>query len=86
MAPAWHPGEAHDLWIILWKDIANVSDQIVSGRAKDAGTDILRNSQAKSVDIALGQMPGEHQANSGNIGPTEAQGFHLGVMLATGSL
>jgi hypothetical protein len=38
MAPAWHPGEAHDLWIILWKDIANVSDQIVSGRAKDAGT------------------------------------------------
>jgi hypothetical protein len=32
MAPAWHPGEAHDLWIILWKDIANVSDQIASGR------------------------------------------------------
>lgn len=27
-------------------------------------------------------MPGEHQANSENIGPTEAQGFHLGVMLA----
>jgi hypothetical protein len=28
MAPAWHPDEAHDLWIILCKDIANVSDQI----------------------------------------------------------
>ena len=52
MAPAWHPGEAHDLWIILWKDIANVSDQIVSGRAKDAGTaPLLTRGTEKPVEI-----------------------------------
>ena len=52
MAPAWHPGEAHDLWIILWKDIANVSDQIVSGRAKDVGTaPLLTRGTEKPLEI-----------------------------------
>ena len=52
MAPAWHPGEAHDLWIILWKDIANVSDQIVSGRAKDDGTaPLLTRGTEKPLEI-----------------------------------
>ena len=44
--------------------------------------DILRNGQAKSVDVVLGQMPGEHQAKAESTGPTEGQGFHLGVILA----
>jgi serine protease Do len=44
--------------------------------------DILRNGQAKSLDVVLGQMLGEHQAKAESSGPTEGQGFHLGVMLA----
>ncbi len=44
--------------------------------------DILRNGQARSLDIVLGQMPGEHQARAESKGSTEGQGFHLGVMLA----
>jgi serine protease Do len=44
--------------------------------------DILRNGQAKSLEVALGQMPGEHQAKAEITGPTEGEGFHLGVMLA----
>ena len=44
--------------------------------------DILRNGQAQSVDVVLGQMPGEHQAKAESTGPTEGQGFHLGVILA----
>ena len=41
--------------------------------------DVLRNGQAKTLEVALGQMPSENQASTG---PTEDQGFHLGVMLA----
>ena len=44
--------------------------------------DILRNGQAKSMDVVLGQMAGERQAKAESSGPTEGQGFHLGVMLA----
>jgi serine protease Do len=44
--------------------------------------DILRNGQAKTLEVALGQMPSEHQAKVENTGPIEGQGFHLGVMLA----
>ena len=32
--------------------------------------DILRNGQAKSLEVALGQMPGEHQAKAEITGPT----------------
>jgi serine protease Do len=46
--------------------------------------DILRNGQAKSMDVVLGQMAGEHQAKAESSGPIEGQGFHLGVMLAPG--
>jgi serine protease Do len=34
------------------------------------------------LEVALGQMPSEYQANAESTGPTEEQGFHLGVMLA----
>ena len=44
--------------------------------------DILRNGQAKSLEVVLGQMPGEHQAKAEITGSTEQEGFHLGVMLA----
>ena len=44
--------------------------------------DILRNGQAKTLEVALGQMPSEHQAKAESTGPIEGQGFHLGVMLA----
>ena len=44
--------------------------------------DVLRNGQAKTLEVALGQMPSEHQAKAESTGPTEDQGFHLGVMLA----
>ncbi len=44
--------------------------------------DVLRKGQSKTFDVALGQMPSERHANSENTGPTEGQGFHLGVMLA----
>ena len=44
--------------------------------------DVLRNGQAKTLEIALGQMLSEHQAKAESTGPTEDQGFHLGVMLA----
>jgi serine protease Do len=44
--------------------------------------DILRNGQAKTLEAALGQMPSEHQARAESTGATEAEGFHLGVMLA----
>ena len=44
--------------------------------------DILRNGQAKTLEVALGQMPSEHLAKAESTGPTEDQGFHLGVMLA----
>jgi serine protease Do len=44
--------------------------------------DILRNGQAKTLEVALGQMSSEHQAKAEGAGPTEGQGFHLGVMLA----
>ena len=44
--------------------------------------DILRNGQAKSLDVVLGQMPGEHQVKTESTGSTEGEGFHLGVMLA----
>jgi serine protease Do len=43
--------------------------------------DILRNGQAKTLKVALAQMPNEHQAKE-STEPTEGQGFHLGVMLA----
>jgi serine protease Do len=44
--------------------------------------DVLRNGQAKTLEVALGQMPSENQAKAESTGPTEDQGFHLGVMLA----
>jgi serine protease Do len=44
--------------------------------------DVLRNGQSKTFDVALGQMPSEHQAKAENTGPTEGQGFDLGVILA----
>ena len=44
--------------------------------------DVLRNGQAKTLEVALGQMPSEHQAKAESTGPIEDQGFHLGVMLA----
>ena len=44
--------------------------------------EVLRNGQSKTFDVALGQMPSEHQAKAENTGPTEGQGFDLGVILA----
>jgi serine protease Do len=44
--------------------------------------DILRSGQAKSLEVVLGQVPGEHQAKAESTGSTEGEGFHLGVMLA----
>jgi serine protease Do len=44
--------------------------------------DILHNGQAKSLEVVLGQMPGEHQAKTESTGSTEREGVHLGVMLA----
>jgi serine protease Do len=44
--------------------------------------EVLRNGEAKTLKVALGQMPGERQAKAENTGPTEGQGFHLGVVLA----
>ena len=34
------------------------------------------------MEVVLGQMPGEHQAKAESTGPTDGQGFHLGVILA----
>jgi serine protease Do len=44
--------------------------------------DILRSGQTKSLEVVLGQIPGEHQASAEGAGSTEREGFHLGVMLA----
>jgi serine protease Do len=44
--------------------------------------DILRSGQTKSLEVALGQIPDEHQAKAESAGSTEREGFHLGVMLA----
>jgi serine protease Do len=44
--------------------------------------EILRNGQARTLEVALAQMPSEHQAKAESTGPIEGRSFHLGVILA----
>jgi serine protease Do len=57
------------------KDARELTRKIgASAPSSTVKLDILRDGQTKSLDVVLGQMPGEHQAKT--------EGFHLGVMLA----
>jgi serine protease Do len=65
------------------KDARELTRKIGAATPKSSvKIDILRNGQAKSLDVVLGQMRGEHQAKTESTGSTEGEGFHLGVMLA----
>ena len=69
--------------VISVKDARELTRKIDAAAPKSTiKLDILRNGQAKSLDVVLGQMPGEHQVKTESTGSTEGEGFHLGVMLA----
>jgi serine protease Do len=47
--------------------------------------DILHKGEAKTVTVALGEMPNDHQANAGDTSSNTAGGPHLGLRLAPAS-
>jgi serine protease Do len=47
--------------------------------------DVLHKGEAKTLTVALGEMPNDHQANAGDTSSNTAGGPHLGLRLAPAS-